>query len=67
VATPASASTHPDVFPTEFALPTGFLPEGIAIGSLPFAYFGSRANGDIFRVNLITGDGKIISQGPGCR
>jgi sugar lactone lactonase YvrE len=65
VATPASATTEREIFPTEFALPTGFLPEGIAIGSLPFAYFGSRANGDIFRVNLITGDGKIISQGPG--
>jgi sugar lactone lactonase YvrE len=46
-------------------LPTGFLPEGIAIGERPVAYFGSRADGDIFRVNLATGEGEVISQGPG--
>jgi sugar lactone lactonase YvrE len=54
-----------DRFPTEFPLPTGFLPEGIAIGERPVAYFGSRADGDIFRVNLATGEGEVISQGPG--
>jgi sugar lactone lactonase YvrE len=53
------------LFPTEFPLPTGFLPEGIAIGVLPIAYFGSRADGDIYRVNLITGEGRVFSQGPG--
>lgn len=66
---PAAAATtgaaHRDEFPTEFPLPTGFLPEGIAIGERPLAYFGSRADGDIFRVNLATGEGKVISQGPG--
>jgi len=51
--------------PTEFPLPTGFLPEGIAIGRQPLAYFGSRADGDIFRVDLATGAGQVISQGPG--
>jgi sugar lactone lactonase YvrE len=60
-----SANQHGDRFPTEFALPTGFLPEGIAIGDRPTAYFGSRADGDIFRVNLATGAGEVISQGPG--
>src|SRR5262245_20881573 len=60
-----TAQHHRNLFPTEIALPTGFLPEGIAIGSLPFAYFGSRADGDIFRVNLVTGAGRVISQGPG--
>ena len=60
-----SGTTDSDWFPTEFALPTGFLPEGIAIGKLPLAYFGSRADGDIFRVNLATGEGTVISQGPG--
>jgi sugar lactone lactonase YvrE len=53
------------LFPTEFALPDGFLPEGIAIGVLPFAFFGSRADGDIYRVNLVTGKGNVFSQGPG--
>jgi sugar lactone lactonase YvrE len=75
LATPASAASQADsrttdsvtrpFFPTEVALPDAFLPEGIAIGVLPFAYFGSRADGDIFRVNLVTGDGQVISQGPG--
>ncbi|HET9289025.1 MAG TPA: hypothetical protein VFO26_15835 [Gaiella sp.] len=61
-----SGTAHgPAVFPTEFALPTGFLPEGIAIGALPYAFFGSRADGDIYRVNLITGNGSVFSQGPG--
>jgi len=52
-------------FPTELALPDGFLPEGIAIGPGPFAYFGSRADGRIFRVNLVTGTGRVVSAGPG--
>lgn len=54
-----------DLFPTEIALPNGFQPEGVAIGVLPFAFFGSRVDGDIYRVNLITGDGSVFSQGPG--
>jgi len=72
--TPASATSAPtavrataglNLFPTEFPLPDGFLPEGIAIGVLPFAFFGSRADGDIYRVNLVTGQGTVFSQGPG--
>jgi sugar lactone lactonase YvrE len=54
-----------NLFPTEIALPDGFLPEGIAIGLLPFAFFGSRVDGDVYRVNLITGNGRVFSQGPG--
>jgi streptogramin lyase len=54
-----------DVFPTEIALPDGWLPEGIAINHLPFAFFGSRADGDLYRVNLVTGEGSVFSQGPG--
>ena len=61
-ATPARALA---VFPTELALPDGFLPEGIAIGAQPFAYFGSRADGDIYRVNLVTGEGSDVQRGPG--
>ncbi|AXB42075.1 SMP-30/gluconolactonase/LRE family protein [Amycolatopsis albispora] len=52
-------------FPAEFPLPDGFLPEGIAIGHAPTAYFGSRADGDLFRVDLRTGKGEVFSQGPG--
>ena len=61
----APAVRSGDFFPTEFELPTGFLPEGIAIGVLPVAYFGSRADGDIYRVNLLNGEGRVFSQGPG--
>jgi hypothetical protein len=46
-------------------LPNGFQPEGIAIGRAPVAFFGSRATGDIYRANLHTGRGRIISEGPG--
>jgi hypothetical protein len=51
----AQAQSDVEFFPTTINLPNGFQPEGIAIGVLPFAFFGSRANGDLFRVNLITG------------
>jgi sugar lactone lactonase YvrE len=65
-AQPAQASTTGSgILPTTLNLPNGFQPEGIAIGVLPFAFFGSRANGDLFRVNLITGEGKVFSPGPG--
>ncbi|MFT7834951.1 superoxide dismutase [Saccharothrix sp. BKS2] len=64
ITAPATAAQAPP-FPTEFPLPDGFLPEGIAIGSAPTAYFGSRADGDLFRVDLRTGRGEVFSQGPG--
>ncbi len=48
----APASRTGEFFPTTIALPNGFQPEGIAIGVLPFAFFGSLANGDLYRVNL---------------
>ncbi|MFG1943309.1 superoxide dismutase [Nonomuraea sp. NPDC048826] len=61
MAPPAQAATLPDTFP----LPNGFQPEGIEIGPGPYAYFGSRATGDIYRADLRTGRGKVISKGPG--
>ncbi|HWS34551.1 MAG TPA: superoxide dismutase [Actinoplanes sp.] len=51
--------------PAVIALPAGFQPEGIAIGDKPFAYFGSRADGDIYRADLRTGEGAVLSEGPG--
>ncbi|BFU46282.1 superoxide dismutase [Krasilnikovia sp. MM14-A1004] len=51
--------------PIVLRLPDGFAPEGIAIGAAAYAYFGSRVDGDIYRVNLRTGRGRTISQGPG--
>lgn len=58
-ATTASAGTS--LLPDTIALPDGFQPEGIATGPGPFAYFGSRADGSIYRANLVTGDGSVIS------
>jgi sugar lactone lactonase YvrE len=63
-AAPAEAA-HRTPAPTTIQLPDGFQPEGIAIGKLPYAYFGSRVDGDIYRASLVTGRGEVISQGPG--
>ncbi|MFF5082458.1 SMP-30/gluconolactonase/LRE family protein [Actinoplanes sp. NPDC000266] len=63
-ASPAAAHS-PARGPSVLALPDGFQPEGIAIGDKPYAYFGSRVDGDIYRVSLRTGKGSVLSQGPG--
>ena len=68
---PAAAALAPaappgsEPFPDRIELPDGFLPEGIAIGAEPRAWFGSRADGDIYQASLVTGEGHVISQGPG--
>jgi sugar lactone lactonase YvrE len=63
-ATSASVS-HAPQFPAHFDLPAGFQPEGIAIDRGGRAYFGSRLDGDIYAADLRTGQGRVISQGPG--
>src|SRR2546430_12581709 len=60
VAAPAGDGT----FPTTIALPDGFPPEGIAIDG-HLAYFGSRLDGSIYRADLRTGTGAVLSKGPG--
>jgi sugar lactone lactonase YvrE len=62
---PGNASSG--FFPARIDLPAGFQPEGIAIGSRPFAFLGSRVDGDIYRVNLLTGQGKVITENPGAQ
>ena len=52
-------------FPDTFDLPAGFQPEGIAIGPGPTAWFGSRVDGDIYQVDLPSGTGTVVSEGPG--
>ena len=64
LASTSAASAAPVPYPTRFELPDGFQPEGIAIAR-GTAYFGSRADGDIYAASLRTGLGKVISQGPG--
>ncbi|WP_210443269.1 superoxide dismutase [Nocardioides sp. SYSU D00065] len=61
----AGVAAPDGTFPSRIALPDGFQPEGIAIGPGPTAWFGSRADGDIYEVSLRTGRGRVISQGPG--
>ncbi|KRE23672.1 SMP-30/gluconolactonase/LRE family protein [Agromyces sp. Soil535] len=46
-------------------LPDGFRPEGIAIDPRGTAYLGSLADGDIYAADLRTGQGEVISEGPG--
>jgi sugar lactone lactonase YvrE len=63
VLSPATAAASPS--PATFDLPLGFRPEGIAIGNAPVAFTGSLADGDIYRVDLKTGRGRVVSEGPG--
>lgn len=49
----------------QILLPDGFQPEGIAIDSKGTAYFGSLADGDIYAASVKSGEGEIISEGPG--
>ncbi len=76
--TPSNASSTParqvahalrDPFPQielpdRIDLPDAFQPEGITTAG-PVAWFGSLADGDIYRASLLTGEGEVISQGPG--
>ncbi|MET9514090.1 superoxide dismutase [Streptomyces sp. NPDC002994] len=54
-----------ETWPASFPLPDGFQPEGIAIGSRPYAYFGSLRDGSVYAASLATGRGRIISEGTG--
>jgi sugar lactone lactonase YvrE len=63
-AAPASAQSSRRT-PSTLSLPQGFQPEGIAIGDAPYAYLGSRLDGDIFRLNLRSGEGRVLTQGQG--
>lgn len=61
--TPATAAGN--TRPAVIHLPNGFRPEGIAIGGGPYAYLGSLGDGSIYRADLRTGEGGVISAGPG--
>ncbi|CAM5627394.1 SMP-30/gluconolactonase/LRE family protein [Streptomyces purpurascens] len=59
----AQAAPGAAAWPSEFPLPDGWLPEGITIGSRPYAYMGSRADGSIYRTDLRTGEGGVLHEG----
>ncbi len=61
----AGSQLRSPVGPASIALPVGFQPEGIAIGTKPVVYSGSRVTGDIYAADLRTGKGRILSTGPG--
>ncbi|MFJ8635383.1 SMP-30/gluconolactonase/LRE family protein [Streptomyces sp. NPDC093568] len=61
--TPAAAAGKSR--PAALRLPNGFRPEGITIGGGPYAYLGSLGDGSIYRADLRTGEGAIVSAGPG--
>ncbi|MEU1308645.1 superoxide dismutase [Streptomyces cinnamoneus] len=57
------APGEPARWPTRFALPDGFRPEGIAIGPGPYAWFGSLGGGSLYRASLATGHGTLLHTG----
>ncbi|MBA8793157.1 sugar lactone lactonase YvrE [Friedmanniella endophytica] len=59
-----AAGDRPATLPDRIALPDGFAPEGIAVAGHT-AYLGSRVDGDLYKVDLRTGRGRVFSQGPG--
>ncbi|WP_405656048.1 superoxide dismutase [Streptomyces sp. RK9] len=63
LASTARAGTAGGAWPTDFPLPNGFQPEGIAIGPGATAWFGSRIGGDLYRASLATGRGERIPTG----
>ncbi|MET9732374.1 superoxide dismutase [Streptomyces sp. NPDC006458] len=52
-------------WPTRLQLPGGWRPEGITLGHGPHAYVGSLAHGDLYRVSLATGRGRVVPTGLG--
>ena len=57
----ATAAAAQATFPEEISLPTGFRPEGIAIGNGTTFYVGSIPTGAVYRGDLRTGEGAVSS------
>lgn len=51
--------------PDALAVPAGFQPEGIAVSARGTAYTGSLLDGSVYRFDLATGAGRIITRGEG--
>lgn len=55
-----TATALKSVFPDILPLPTGFQPEGIAIGYQNDFYVGSLVSGAIYKGNVLTGEGDVF-------
>jgi hypothetical protein len=63
VAGDSASAPSAELFPEVIALPDGWRPEGIATGRGTFCYVGSLADGAIYRVDLLTGQGSVLVPG----
>uniref|UniRef100_A0AAU2K1P8 Superoxide dismutase n=1 Tax=Streptomyces sp. NBC_00049 TaxID=2903617 RepID=A0AAU2K1P8_9ACTN len=65
-ALPTSGAASPGArLPDAIATPAGFQPEGIAVSARGVAYTGSLTDGSIYRADLATGTGRVITRGQG--
>jgi hypothetical protein len=58
-----TAAAAKATFPQEIPLPTGFRPEGVAIGNGTTFYVGSIPTGAVYRGDLRTGEGAVLVPG----
>lgn len=59
----APAGAQRQAFPDRIELPTGFFPEGIAVGTGDDVYTGSLVDGAIWKGSLRSGEGEILVPG----
>ncbi|MFD4243365.1 SMP-30/gluconolactonase/LRE family protein [Streptomyces sp. NPDC058525] len=64
-ARPLGAAASAGARPETLATPPGFQPEGIAVSARGLAYTGSLIDGSLYRADLATGAGRIITEGRG--
>ena len=60
---PATAASDSNSFPPRIDLPNGFLPEGIERGRGTSVFVGSLADGAIWRGDVRTGSGAVLTPG----
>ncbi len=62
---PNTASAQAVNFPDPIDLPNGYFPEGIAVGKGATFYVGSLADGSIYKGDLRTGEGAVLTEPAG--
>lgn len=61
VAAPSVQAQRASNFPAEIELPQGYFPEGIAVGRGSTFYVGSLSDGSVYRGDLRTGEGAVLT------